>query len=186
MSALHGVIRVIKSKIEVFLQSSKLAIRETAQLVEPFYGVTHDHRFHKFASWSATQFGMDDQFTQVITQWEPWVEQIVDMRNAVEHPAEKTGGRLVIHNFRVTNVSGKPSLIEPAWCLSGGPDSPVLADMEAIIEGAIKLGEELLVGLLYKFKGGFPIDVHEIPVKVRDPSCPKCLRVRLSSNIPNA
>jgi hypothetical protein len=44
---------------------------------------------------------MDDQFTQIITQWEPWVKQIVDMRNAVDHPAQKPGGKLVTHNFRM-------------------------------------------------------------------------------------
>lgn len=95
------VIADLHSNSEAFLQSSKLALRETAQLVKPFYAVPHDHRFHKFASWSATKFGKDDQFTQIITQWEPWVKQIVDMRNAVDHPAQKPGGKLVTHNFRM-------------------------------------------------------------------------------------
>jgi hypothetical protein len=175
----------LHSNSEAFLQSAKLAIRETAQLVKPFYAVQHDQRFHKFASWSAARFGMDDQFTQIITQWEPWVKQIVDMRNAVDHPAEKLGGRLVTHNFQMTNISGKPSLMEPAWGVSSGPDSPMVADMEAIIEGTIELGEELLVGLLYKFKGGLPIVVYEVPMKERDPSCPMRFRVGLSANIPN-
>jgi len=170
---------------EGFLQSSKLAIRETAQLVNPFYAAPHDHRFHKFASWSATTFGMDDQFTQIITQWEPWVKRIVGMRNAVDHPAQKPGRRLVTHNFRMENNSGKPSLIEPTWGVSGGPNSTMLADMEAIIEGVIELGEDLLVGLLYKFKGGLPIVVYEVPMKERDTSCPMRLRVGLSENILN-
>ncbi|MFM9101452.1 MAG: hypothetical protein ACKOPS_08990 [Cyanobium sp.] len=175
----------LRSNSEAFLQSSKLALRETAQLVMPFYAVPHDHRFHKFESWSATKFGKDDPFTQIITQWEPWVKQIVDMRNAVDHPAQKPGGKLVTHNFRMINISGKPSLIEPAWSVSGGSDSPIVADMEAIIEGTIELGEELLVGLLYKFKGGLPIVVYEVPMEERDPSCPLRFHVGLAANILN-
>jgi hypothetical protein len=61
----------------------------------------------------------------------------------------------------------------------------MVADMEAIIEGTIELGEELLIGLLYKFKVGLPIIVYEVPMEERDPSCPMRFRVGLSANIPN-
>ena len=170
----------LRSSCEAFLQSSRLALGETAQLIMPFYAVPHDHRFHRFAEWSAKKFGSDDLFTKVIIQWEPWVKQIVDMRNTVDHPAQKPGGKLVTHDFRIQNVSGKPSLIEPAWGVSGSLDSPIVADMEAIIEGTIELGEELLVGLLYKFKGDLPVVVYEVPMEERDQSCPMRLHVGFS------
>src|SRR5262249_22420865 len=79
----------LQSRAESFLQSAKLAIRQTALLVKPFYGAKHDHRYHKFATWSEKQFGTDDRFTLAIREWEPWVKSIVDMRNVVDHPTTR-------------------------------------------------------------------------------------------------
>ena len=85
----------IQSKAEGFLQSAKLAIRETAQLVQPFYDVEHDHRFHKFALWAEKSLGPNDQLSQVIKGWEPFVKQVVSLRNAVDHPSKGPKGRAI-------------------------------------------------------------------------------------------
>jgi len=171
----------LHSTAEAFLQSAKMAIRETALLVEPFYGVRHDHRFHKFGSWAKEQFGCDDPLTKAIHGWEPWVKRVVNLRNAVDHPENKLGGKLVVHNFRLVGTREEPQLLKPWWGLSGEAESEVIPDMDSIIEGIIKLGEDILVMLFYKFKSGFPLAIFEIPEDQRDPSCPKRLQVSLAS-----
>lgn len=174
----------LHSQAEAFLQSAKLAIRETARLAEPFYEVRHDHKFHRFAAWSQEKFGADDPFTKMIQDWEPWVKAIVSMRNAVDHPEDKPGGKLVVHNFRLIEPPNEVSVLEPMWGLSGGSESPIRADMASAIEGVTQLGESVLVGLFYKFKPPFPLVVIEIPEKDRDPNFPKRLRVGLASEAP--
>lgn len=176
----------LHSQAEAFLQSVKLAVRETAGLVEPFYGCKHDHRFHSFAAWAEGQFGNTDMLTQTIRAREPWVKSIVTMRNAVDHPANKAGGRLMVHNFRLAETHDNPVLAEPMWGLSGGPESSICSDMEAVIERCIELGEEILVCLFYKFKPNFPMVIYEIPEEQRDRSFPKRLRVGLAFESQNA
>lgn len=132
-------------------------------MVEPFYGCKHDHRFHKFAAWAEEQFGATDVLTRTIRAREPWVKNIVTMRNAVDHPEDKAGGMLVVHNFRLAGTHDAPVLAEPMWGLFGDPESPISSDMETIIEGCIEMGEEILVCLFYKFKPNVPMVIYEIP-----------------------
>ena len=80
----------LTSLAETFLQSAKLAIRETARLTEPFYKEKRDHKYHKFASWAEIKFGADDLLSRTARVWEPWVNEVVTMRNAVDH---RTMGR---------------------------------------------------------------------------------------------
>ena len=176
----------LQSNAESFLQSAKLAIRETAGLIEPFYKARHDHRFKKLAAWAEKQFGKENTFTQVIRKWEPWVKLIVDMRNAVDHPTDGPGGKLLTQNFRLFETREKPILINPTWGLSGKPELPILQDMDSVIEGIIELGEDILVSLFYNLKHEFALVICEIPAEQRDPSCPFRLRVTLPQDLPIA
>ena len=56
----------------------------------------------------------------------------------------------------------------------------MLPDMDAIIEGIIELGEEILAGLFYKLKHNFPLIICEIPVEQRNPCRP--IRLRVTAN----
>ena len=170
----------LQSRAEAFLQSAKLAIRATAQLVEPFYGVEQDHKFHKFAAWAESKFGRDDPLSIAVKQWEPLVKHIVTMRNAVDHPSKKPGGRLVVKNFQVQQTVIGPKLTDPMWGLTDNPMFLIHDEMEVAIERIIELGEEILVCLFYKFRPNFPFVVIEIPKEQRDPNNPKRLRVGLA------
>jgi hypothetical protein len=172
----------LQSQADSFLQSAKLATRETALLVKPFYGEKHDHRYHKLSDWAEKQFGPDDKFTQVIKHWEPWVKTIVDMRNAVDHPNDRPGGKLLTENFRLGGTPTAPLLIDPTWGLSGQLQQPIVTDMNEVIEGVIQLGEEVLVCLFYKLKGNLSAVIRQIPAERRDPICPVRLRVEFEQD----
>jgi hypothetical protein len=167
----------LQSKSETFLQSAKLAIAETGNLIKPFYGVGFGHKYHKFSAWSKTQFGESDDFAKVVESWEPYVKWIVDMRNAVDHPSESAGGRLVTTNFDIAHGATGTEIVDPQWGLAGEPLRPVLTDFETIVEETIVLGEDVLTRLFYKLKGSTSIELREIPIHHRDPANPRRLTV---------
>lgn len=167
----------LHSNAEAFLQSAKLAIRECAQLIQPFHGVKHDHRFHKLATWSEQTFGPEDQLTKVVRAWEPWVKHIVNMRNAVDHPNDEIGGKLFAFDFRVMGTRDEPKFVVPVWGLTGGDEWDIKGDMQSIVEGGIELGEDLLVALFEKQKFSDSLYVYEIEKEQRDPNFPMRLRV---------
>jgi hypothetical protein len=168
----------LQTKAESFLQSAKMAIRDTALILQPFYNKNFDHKFHAIATWAETALGGNDDLTLCVKHWEPWVKKIVTMRNKVDHPTEGPGGRLLTCNFRVAE-DDITTVLPPAWCLSGDQPRPILADMEVIIEGIIRLGEDILVTCLMKSTDRLPLRIYEIPEKERDKDCPMRLGVTI-------
>jgi hypothetical protein len=169
----------LQSAAESFLQSAKPAIRETARLVEPFYGVKHDHRYQKFASWAQQQFGAEDSFARMLVDVEPWVKSVLEMRDAVDHPDDEPGKKLITRDFRIENQGSGYVLINPVWHLLGEGEGELLPQMDAIIEGILCLGENVLAALFDKLKGKFPLVIEAIPVEQRNPANPMRLRVSL-------
>lgn len=117
----------------------------------------------------------------IVKNWEPWVKRIVTMRNAVDHPTDAPGGRLITRDLALRSVT-PVELEDPVWYLSDEPARHIVPDMQDIIEGVLELGEEVLVGLFLKLKSAFPLIICEIPVDQRDPACPKRLRMGLASH----
>lgn len=168
----------LQAQAESFLEGARLAIADIARLIEPFYGGPANHKFHRLIDWSAKKFGHDDPLTQTARDWRPWVERVVDMRNAVDHPKGGPEGRLWTKNFQLAVDSQTPKLIEPSWGLTDAPPVPIASSMESIIEGAICLGECILVALFEKLKSSTIHALMEIPRNQRSPSNP--LRFRLT------
>lgn len=167
----------LQSKSEAFLQSAKLAVAETGNLTQPFYGKGFSHKYHKFLAWAEAKFGGSDDFSTLVRSWEPYVKTVVGMRNAVDHPADLPGGRLMTINFDIRLGAVGYELVDPRWGLTGEPLTPILADFDAIIEKTIVLGENVLVRLFYKLIGNSPFEILEIPLHERDPDNPRRLTV---------
>lgn len=173
----------LQSKAEGFLQSAKLAIAETGNLTNPFYGAAHGHQYHKFSAWAEKKFGPTDDLTLVVKSWEPFVKRIVEARNAVDHPLTAPGAPLITVNFLdVRSSDGVPELLDPSWGLTGEDLRPILPDFDLIIEKVICLGENVLVRLFYKLRHSEIVEIHEIPPDKRDPSNPRRLIVGLAGN----
>lgn len=170
----------LQSKAETFLQSSKLALAETGNLTKPFYDVAHGHKYQKFSAWADTRFGVADDFTVLVKSWEPFVNRVVQMRNAVDHPLTEPGAPLRTANFDITSGDGAPELVDPTWSLTGEVPRPMLPDFDTIIDKTIVLGENVLIRLFYKLRGSPLVEIQEIPMEERDPSNPRRLTVRLA------
>jgi hypothetical protein len=168
----------LQNRAESFLQAAKLAIAATGNLVEPFYQKRFGHNYKRFSGWTSTEFGQGSLFHQVVSSWEPFVKQVVDMRNAVDHPNDRPGGKLVIENFDVLpSPNNTPQFRLPQWFLLGQAPMPLLRSMDHITESIIVLREMVLVRLFYEFKPPFPVEVREIPPERRDPKNVKRLEV---------
>ena len=173
----------LESKAESFLQSAKLALAQATRMTKPLYGQDFGHKLQKMEAWAKTSFGEDHCLVTFARRWQPWVKEVLAMRDAVDHPADKPRGRLHVRNFHVDEKGDDLTLIGPQWCLSGEEMKPMGAVMENIIEGIIQLQEDLLVAVFTDLKS-FPFAVlYGIPEAERNPECPIRIRVALSTEV---
>lgn len=168
--------------VEQYLYSAKSALRDAAKLFGPFFGAKFtEARYDRIHEWCKQRFGPADELSCLIERdHDEWIHRLVRMRNAVEHPGDRSGN-LHIHNFEVirNEPAAAPSLIEPAWHLDVEPRSRIRLDLPVFVSNMLEFTEDLLV--LSIRKSGFPsfMDVTEIPASNRDPRCPVRLRTAL-------
>lgn len=181
----EGVVHIpgvpaLQSRCEGFLQSAKMAVRDSARIAEPFYAETFDHRFHKFRAWAEVTLGADAHLTKCIAHWEPFAKRVVDWRNAVDHPSETPLLKLETTNFRLVERNRSLVLDPPSWNLAGQEPKAVVPSMSQIIDACIRMQEDILGQLFYSFRGSPLIEIFEIPENERDPACPFRLIVGLA------
>lgn len=157
----------LQSRGDTFLQSAKLAIAATGDMIEPFYGKVFAHKFHQYAKWAEERFGGDDTFTTSVKGAVPFVKRIVQMRNAVDHPRSEPGAPMVYANFDIESDDGQLVLVAPRWSLTGEALRPMLADFDGIIESIITLSEQVLINLFEKFRMAPMLVIAEIPLDQR-------------------
>jgi len=173
----------LDNKAESFLQAAKLAIAQATRLTEPFYGQDFGHQLNKMEKWATTNYGKENPLVQFAQGWQPWVKEILLMRDAVDHPKKGLHGRLHVRNFFVDDSQGQLNLFAPQWWLEGGPMQFISDNMGRIIEGVIQLHEHLLIVIFNDLKKSFPFVIYEIPIGERNPSCPIRLKVGLSDKV---
>ncbi|MYM92283.1 hypothetical protein [Duganella vulcania] len=122
----------LQSKGDTFLQSAKLAIAATGDMVEPFYGKAFGHKFHQLEKWAKENFDPADTFVTSVTRAIPFVKRIVQMRNAVDHPKPGPGERMAYANFDIADADGKMILVDPSWALTGEVARPMLQDFDQV------------------------------------------------------
>lgn len=155
---------------EGFLQSAKIAIAATTDVIGVFYGTQFDHRFDKVVKWAEQQFGADDYFTQNAKLCEAFVKQLLKFRDAIEHPAS---GRFFVTNIQIAQHEGRWLFGRPGWGIEGVVHTDILADMETIIERIVEISEIFVIELFFKLKyPQFPMHIEEIPEDQRRPECP--------------
>jgi hypothetical protein len=138
-----------------FLYEAKNFIRDLLQAVNHLYGTTFEEasefcRAKKgsrcLVEFAEKMFGADNGKTKVLKGAVPWIEELISMRNSVEHP-DGLSGKLVIANF---TLGADRKIDEPTWHrekdgkAAGGPSS-IRADMEAYIHMLLTLGKDIFV-----------------------------------------
>ena len=141
------------------------------------FGENFDHRFHKIIKWAQGTFGENDDFSKWMEGNGQWIKQVIDKRNALEHPKDGPGGRLFIRNVNFTFAEGKASGSDPVWFLTGNSPSSLVVDTQMLNKNLLQFPEDLLAISLLKKYPEVPVDIREIPLEEREPKCPVRLQL---------
>lgn len=167
---------------ERFLYEAKLALRDIAGLFLPLHGEAFNHKYQKVRAWAEAKFGSDDVLVKTLHSDAPWIERVINMRNAVEHPTDQHAP-LTIRNF-VLMSAGPPWVVaDPSWFMKGEQPSLMLQDMEWIATNLLTFFEDILIDGLHRHSA-FPLTVVEIAEAERDPGCPIRLRATIEIRPP--
>lgn len=175
----------LEPRIENYLYSYKSALRELSKLFNIFFQTEfNEARYDKILKWSIENFGEDNELSRLIKEDHGlWIQKVIAMRNAVEHPGGYSG-TLHINNFTLVpeNHQNYPSVTEPTWHLNDSPQVSIAQDLLVNTTNLLEFCEDMLVVCMVN--KGIPkmIRVAEIPEKDRDPTCPFRLKMVLHEN----
>ena len=156
--------------VEMFLYNAKLALRDTGGLFEVLPGQKFDHKFHQARAWAAKEFGLDSPLAKLLNDDADWIERVLGLRNAVEHP--RTAGRLHVRDFHLATEDGRKVVAPPVWWIDDGEPASVAEAMEVIEHNLLTFYEELLCLLLEIRPHPLAPVICEIPDQERDPAMP--------------
>lgn len=174
----------LRRRVESFLYAGKGVLRDIGALFEPLHGKVFDHKFHKIREWLEATYGAADPLLVALASDTPWIEQILNMRNAVDHPS--TPSVLHVENFTLTSVQPQPQVAEPTWRLDDGARTAIANDMPVLIDNLLTLFEDILTDGLMRLQPNGPFVIHEVPEAERDPANPIRFRVGLAKPIEGA
>jgi len=167
-----------------FLVEAKGYVRELLQVVNMLYGTVFEEaseftnaKKKKDATslivFAKATFGEDDARTKAWGEAGAFINHLVALRNAVEHP-DGYSGRLVVTNFELS----KDGIDEPTWYrikdgeLVHKPTS-VRAEYDTFIENLLTLGEDVFIGWAAEnLIGNGIMVIAEIPPNKRRPEMP--------------
>jgi hypothetical protein len=166
-----------------FLYEGKNFIRDLLQVVNHLYGTTFEEASEfsrakkgsqSLVDFAEKTFGADDGKTKMLKEAVPSIEELISMRNAVEHPYGFSG-KLVVANF---TLCADRKVDEPTWHRekdgkAAGEPSSIRADMETYINNLLTLGEDVFVSWASDhLKIPDMMRVAFIPENERNPICP--------------
>lgn len=173
----------LKADTEDFLYKQKNYLRDLLGVINIFFDTDFTEasvfsdskkgKDGKLVKWAAETFGDECHFTKWLRFQQKWICEVIQMRNAVEHPGGHSGV-LNINNFAMSE-DGK--IIPPQWNRDANPSSDIFADIGEMLNRMVDLGDDLLVNCL---NSGFlypGISFKEIAEQKRNTLCPIRFRV---------
>jgi hypothetical protein len=164
----------VRLRAETFLYQAKSVLRDLTKVFLILFGKDFNNtaRFDLVVEWAEAEFGEQNELTKMLkTDESVWIQPLVKMRNAVEHPGGRSG-TLHVQNFTAEVKGSTIVVLEPVWYLDNDKKSPVVRDMGVFTDNLLTLCEQTLILCLEKFKKDFPIVVVEVAEDDRDASCP--------------
>lgn len=174
---LYAAKNYIRDVLKVFNLLHGTSFADASEFSRPKKGKT------SLVQFSEATFGEKDSRSRFFRGAVGGIKEIVDMRNAVEHP-EGYSGELKIQNISV-GLGGQ--LAEPVWFRTAKGSqvtepSAIRTDLAAIIGNLLALGEGVVVSWAAN-NLAMPqmMQVAQIPEGDRNPSCPIAWRVGLNA-----
>jgi hypothetical protein len=191
-SVLVPQIARLEEECHDFLYGAKNFVRDVLQVVNHLYGTdfkeaSEFYRAKKKGSQSLVEFaertfGADDGKTKFLKDAVPSIEELISMRNAVEHP-DDLSGKLIIKNI---TLAADKTMDEPTWHRERNgkavyEPSSIRAGMEACIRNLLNLGEGVFVSWAADhLKVPNMMRIALIPEDQRNQQCPIKWTVTLS------
>lgn len=175
----------IEGEVETYLYEAKNTLRTSLGVLNIAFGTDFEEAsaFYdtkgtgqgKVVEWATKTLGADHEFTKMLVTEQPWVADLVQRRNAVEHPGGFSG-RLYIDNITL-HASGK--MIPPLWRRNDGPGYNLVSDLETGLINLCTFAEDILVAVVRHTMKSPVLTFFEIPVSDRDPQCPVRIKIGL-------
>jgi hypothetical protein len=142
----------LEEECQDFLYGAKNFVRDVLQVVNHLYGTTFEEasefyrakkkRSQSLVEFAEKTFGAGDGKTKFLKGAVPAIEELISMRNAVEHP-DRLSGKLIIKNI---TLAADKTVDEPTWHREKdgkaiGEPSSIRAGMETCISNLLHLGE---------------------------------------------
>jgi hypothetical protein len=159
----------LEERCAEFLGNAKNIIQRLADLINVFYKTTFDGpRFDKIVKWAEISLKQNTRFLQYLKKIAPVIKEIVDFRNAQEHPQK--GKKLTIENFTI-----KPGGIVsvPIWYIRDEEPIDIRHSMKAIVKCLMDASEGILLYcVMDNIRSSFPFIVRVVDDAALDPQCP--------------
>jgi hypothetical protein len=172
---LYEVKNYIRDVLYVFNGLYETDFNEASQFTKAKKATKANKATPSLVDFAIASFGPNDPKTKFLSEYGAFIEGMVTLRNAVEHPGPKGhSGDLVIHNFEI-DLDGK--LLEPTWHREKNgvritDPSSIRADMDAAMHNLLLLGEDVVVSwAVDHLKMPDASRIAMVPAERRDPKC---------------
>jgi len=160
----------------LFLKYAKQALSGVAHNFQIIFNKPYQGpHFHKIKAEFNTVFGQEDKLTRLIAEDEPWIKQLIELRNEDEHP---NSGKPFLSDFDINRTSnnGAYGITLPLF-FNGTAINNIL---EVYNYNLLTFSEEATALALEKYFIS-NITILEIPEKDRNPEIPKRYSFRLKT-----
>ncbi|MDX0622435.1 hypothetical protein GOD54_21275 [Sinorhizobium medicae] len=129
--------------------------------------------------WAKRTYGNQHPTTQMFSEEDKWISELVKKRNAVEHPGGLSG-TLVVENYKHTSQG----IVPPSWRRDGSANAPsdIFCDLRTYLENMLTLGEDIVAKAFEHSDVPKIFKIAEIPVERRSKDAPRRLMVVLSED----
>ena len=172
----------LQEDVETFLYNAKSVLRDLSGLFEIFFNKKFNHsRYHHILKWAKKKFGDKHPIPSLIEDNLTWLKDIVERRNAIEHPGNNSG-YLHIRNIEFVDEINNPRFVAPTWYLNDYRPSLINCDLEIILRNLLEFSEILFILCLATIETMIPLRFFEIPEEERDKSMPVRFGVTIDIN----
>jgi hypothetical protein len=175
----------LRGEVENFLYEGKNYLRDFLTVINIFFGAnfteasafysTKENQKSALVKWAKKKFGIADHFTTMLVSEQEWTGELIQKRNAVEHPGGKSG-TLYIENFTITAYR---DVALPHWRRDQNTPTYLFSDLTMYLENMLTLAEDILVSCIHHKLQHDVIQFVEIPPEDRRADCPVRITVQL-------
>lgn len=174
----------LDERLETYLYNAKSCLRDSLKIYNIVFGTSFtEARYDKAIKWSAKEFGENDPITIFLKgNNEVWINKLVKMRNAIEHPGGYCG-HLHIKNFEVITSNEVTSIHEPLWHLNDEEPTVIRSELREYVKYILGMTEDIVLSVLSKQKQPPIVQILEIPEEQRREEAPIRFRMGLAQEI---